>query len=819
MEQAITLQQPKVVLLSVVLLIYVAAAQSPSFHFSARTGDWSVDATSTEVKLTWLVSGVTWSSPLVSVDFVERISSLNNGCWTNEVKNKWWYKKVDSTSWLTNGRLQPDQSILLEGVVMGSDGTHLIPLSWSMNLIAETSGAMSFNIHVDIPPPQSTALPIGKHTLPSRRLSKTSGTRENYHFSATDIALSWHLAESLDDEQLVGAGEQYSMLGLRGENFNIWTSEQGIGRGLQPITKAMDTVAYPCGGDSHSTYSTVPVLLSTRGYGLAFNNSQLINMDLTKTTLAKATVTFENPADQGDVSGRKLSILGQIWGGGKDVRSLLEGLTNNTGRMSAPPRWTQDGLIVGAEGGWLEVQTRVNMLLAAKVPLTGVWIQDWTGKYVSGIGEFVWWNWELDEERYPKAWFREMRALGIKVLTYINPFLTNAIRQDGRLPTVFNEAKRLGHLIVDVSGKPIVKKVNFADFEYGMVDVFKPETRKWWINVLLCNVMMACDDGKPLVHAWMHDYGEYFPMEAVARSGGPQGLGSDLHNLFPRYSAETARVASENFTDVTFFARSGDLRSPGVARMFWLGDQLTSYDACDGLQSALIGAMSGGLSGWTINHADIGAFTMIDRLHRLPMPGIHFTRDTELNVRWLELCVFINAMFRSHPGLLPQTSAQLWDKDALSYTKSMTKLFRDLAPYREFLFSEASLKGLPVVRHGILVEPRDPSWFNASSDFKGGKKCKAGNEIGLNQFFMGDDVLVAPALRPGVQEVHAYIPQGSWTHFWLKQTVQGPSYQAWKANLGQPVFFYRTTSAWAGFFRNLSYQYVLDTSQSQVAFV
>ena len=98
----------------------------------------------------------------------------------------------------------------------------------------------------------------------------------------------------------------------------------------------------------------------------------------------------------------------------------------------------------------------------------------------------------------------------------------------------------------------------------GMVDVFKPEAREWWINHIKCSVMMACEDGKPLVHAWMHDYGEYFPMDAVARKGGPQGLGSDLHNLFPRYSAETARAASKDFPDVTYFARSGDLRSPGT---------------------------------------------------------------------------------------------------------------------------------------------------------------------------------------------------------------------------------------------------------------
>merc|ERR1712054_402688 len=302
-----------------------------------------------------------------------------------------------------------------------------------------------------------------------------------------------------------------------------------------------------------------------------------------------------------------------------------------------------------------------------------------------------------------------------------------------------------------------------------------------------------------------------FPLEAVARKGGPQGLGSDLHNLFPRYSAETARAASEGFDNVTFFSRSGDLRSPGVSRMFWLGDQLTSYDACDGLQSALIGALSGGLSGWTINHADIGAFTMIDRVPWLPLPGIHFKRSLELDVRWLELGVFINAMFRSHPGLVPSTSDQLWDADSLEYTRLMSKLFADLTPYREALFSEAAAEGLPLVRHGILVQPEDNTWFNNSLAFSQ-QGCKAGNQIGLFQFYFGDDVIVVPALRKGIQDVYAYIPEGTWTHFWLNQTVQGPSYKAWKAPLGQPVFFYRTSSTWAAFFAALSLRYASQTN-------
>ena len=57
----------------------------------------------------------------------------------------------------------------------------------------------------------------------------------------------------------------------------------------------------------------------------------------------------------------------------------------------------------------------------------------------------------------------------------------------------------------------------------------------------------------------------------------------------------------------------------------------------------------------------------------------------------------------------------------------------------------------------MLVEPEDPTWFNESVAWNNrgynGSYCKAGNEIGLFQFYLGDDVIVVPAMREGVEKV------------------------------------------------------------------
>jgi alpha-glucosidase (family GH31 glycosyl hydrolase) len=49
--------------------------------------------------------------------------------------------------------------------------------------------------------------------------------------------------------------------------------------------------------------------------------------------------------------------------------------------------------------------------------------------------------------------------------------------------------------------------------------------------------------------------------------------------------------------------------SPSVTSLFWMGDQLTTFDRYDGMHSALIGLLNGGYSGFSIGHSDIGGYT------------------------------------------------------------------------------------------------------------------------------------------------------------------------------------------------------------------
>lgn len=58
--------------------------------------------------------------------------------------------------------------------------------------------------------------------------------------------------------------------------------------------------------------------------------------------------------------------------------------------------------------------------------------------------------------------------------------------------------------------------------------------------------------------------------------------------------------------------RSGATFSAAKTSLFWLGDQTVTWDEHDGLITIIIGLLSSGLSGYSLQHSDIGGYTAID---------------------------------------------------------------------------------------------------------------------------------------------------------------------------------------------------------------
>jgi alpha-glucosidase len=278
---------------------------------------------------------------------------------------------------------------------------------------------------------------------------------------------------------------------------------------------------------------------------------------------------------------------------------------------------------------------------------------------------------------------------------------------------------------------------------------------------------------------WMADFGEALAFDAVLHSGqSPQ----EWHNRYPEEWARVNREAIEETghgDDFLFFNRSGYTRSPGIATLFWLDDQIQTWDEFDGMKTSLIGSLSGSLSGFTLVHSDTGGFGSIS----VSLPGGKrvqvIVRSKELLMRWMELSAF-TPVFRTHEGVDPSNTVQYdSDPETFAHLKRFAKIYKAWGFYRKQLVAEAALTGHPVMRHPFLHYPDDPITY------------------GLRyQFLLGTELMVASVLDQGADHVRLYLPAGYWTHLWTGETV-GSVVGMWKeieAPLGRPAVFYKQGS-------------------------
>jgi alpha-glucosidase len=361
----------------------------------------------------------------------------------------------------------------------------------------------------------------------------------------------------------------------------------------------------------------------------------------------------------------------------------------------------------------------------------------------------------------------ELSKQGVRTLIYFNPFLADASEKPDVETVLFHEATDAGLLVKDLEGE--VALVGSGGFSAGMLDLTNPDARQW-IKDLMFNMI---DKG---VSGWMADFGEALPVEIQLFNGADP---VPYHNQYPYEWAQLnqevaieAGVLEEHLT----FNRSGNALSPSVARAFWIGDQLVTWDEHDGLKTVSPALLSSGLSGYSMQHSDVGGWLSIN----IPFTELQYLRSKELFQRWMELCSF-TALLRLHTTNLPEKNHQYnSDEETLIHFAKMTRVFAALAPYRATLMDEAAATGIPIVRHPMIHYPDDPSVYALSQ-----------------QFMLGSDFMIAPVVDEGAQQVSLYLPAGLWTHLWTGSTYgdvsQGTSLEV-NAPIGQPAVFFKSDS-------------------------
>jgi alpha-glucosidase len=559
---------------------------------------------------------------------------------------------------------------------------------------------------------------------------------------------------SSPEERFFSFGTQFTYFDMKGHVVPILIQEQGIGRGEQPVTWAVDWKA-GAGGTPYSSYASVPHYMTSEARSLFLENYEYSTFDLRESDRVQICVFSTWMRGQ---------ILSADTPGG-----LIEQYTEYSGRMRQLPEWILGGAVVGLQGGTDKVLEISERLEALDAPVAAFWLQDWVGQRQTSFGTQLWWNWELDHDHYPNwnALREGLQTRGIRVMTYINPFLCDDVpKKENHRRNLFGEAVEGGYLVKDQQGEPY--RVRISSFSASLVDLTNPEARTWIKGLIKDELIGSGTSG------WMADFGEGLPYDAVLFSG------ADPKAYHDRYAEEWARVNREAIIeagrddDIVFFNRSGYTESPRYSTLFWVGDQLVDWDEHDGIKSAVTGLLSSGLSGYSLEHSDIGGYTALDN------PLFRYHRSKELLLRWIELGAF-TTVFRTHEGNIPEVNHQVYsDEKTLEHFVRFAKIYAAWKPYRMALVREASEKGLPVVRHPFVHYPHDLGVLDLNY-----------------QFMVGPEIMVAPVLDPGTDTVEVYLPAGGWVHLWTGTTYGSPGRgvrETIPAPIGEPAVFYKEGS-------------------------
>jgi alpha-glucosidase len=578
--------------------------------------------------------------------------------------------------------------------------------------------------------------------------------RLNINFRSTEgYNRFWFRVYATHDEKVYGCGEQASYFNLRGRNFPIWTSEPGVGRDKNSITKFYADLMGKGGGDYYTTYYPEPTYVSTRKYWLhvdtfAYSDFNFKRKDFHELFFwelpEKITISFE-----------------------ESYLDLVNDITAFTKRVPKLPDFVLDGIILGVQGGLDKVLGYLNQALEAGVKVSGLWCQDWAGIKYTTFGKRLFWDWKLNKELYPnlEEKIKELDKENIAFLTYICPFILEN-------ESLFNEANDNNFLAYNKEGN--VYKVDFGEFYCGIVDLTNPKAFHWYKNKIKTNII---DLG---IKGWMADFGEYLPVDCVLYNGKSAKV---MHNEWPVLWAKCNYEAveeSNKLGEVFYFMRAGAHGSQHYATSLWNGDQSVNWELHDGIPSVIPAALSSGIIGNPFTHSDIGGYTSL----------YGNIRTKELFERWLEMNVFTSYM-RTHEGNRPDGNFQFYqDEETLRLMARMTSIRVDLKPYIKELIRQGSELGYPVQRPIFMHYEKDKFVYDLQYEY-----------------LFGSDVLIKPVLEPGKITQKVYLPDDVWIHFWTGQEFVGKQTVEVDCPMGHPPVFYRKDSRFKDVFESITNKY------------
>jgi alpha-glucosidase (family GH31 glycosyl hydrolase) len=593
--------------------------------------------------------------------------------------------------------------------------------------------------------------------------------------AATQVAQSFACRP---DERFYGFGAQTWATQHRGQTIPIWVVEQGLGK----VTPETPEPAPSLLGEPYDSYIPIPWFWSSVGYGISLDT----------TTFGTFELCTDDHPDSWRVETWSDELSFHVFVGDTPLE-LIEAYTDVVGRPSRlPPPWFFAPMNDAVRGQ--DNVARVAQLLRDNdIPSSVIWTEDWIGIGSFSTGFRLSHDWDVSPTEYPDlaALTDELHADGFRFLGYVSPFIPHADSTPGGPSTdssgrpielvahnqeKWAEAVEGGFFFRDPAGEPyLMLSPPFVPPGGTGLDVTDAEAIEWFQGYLARAEELGLDGS-------MTDFGEWVPFDAQFADGR---TGAEVHNEYPLLWQQANREFWDQARpdgDYLFYVRSGFTGTQRFAPAVWGGDQNTTFDRLDGLGSVITLGVNLGMSGIAFYGHDIAGYSAF------AVEGIENTPTTkELFLRWAAIGAY-SPMMRTHHG---NRYGENWSFEGAPNPDDPTQPIRDdetlatwarlaaehivLYPYLEAYGVEAVERGLPIMRHPILLHPDDPVLVSGTPDDEAWADFAAvGRPFGeLFEYYLGDQLLVAPIIDEGVTTRPVYLPAGDWYLVATGQPLEG----------------------------------------------
>ena len=520
--------------------------------------------------------------------------------------------------------------------------------------------------------------------------------------------------DSPSGEHYYGLGQQQQgALDLRDHRINCWHDYTAIG----------------------GQNVCVPFMVSSRGYGLVWDNPSKTTIDL----------GFNQQNVWSSEVGDRVSFF--IIAGDK-TDDIYHGYRELTGITHMLPRgvygYIQSKAIYPTQEQLLDVARGYR---DRNLPLD-VLVVDFLN--MTKQGEL-----DLDPKRWPDpaAMNRRLHSMGIRSLLSVWPHFAADTQFYAML-------QQKGWLIRKADGSP--DPGNFSKEIGPNIDTTNPDAARWWWESIRDRYI------KPygFDYLWLD---ETEPDIDPYKDSFSIGSGARYYNVYPLFhTASVYEGFRRDFGDsrrVMILARAAYLGAQRNGTVFWSSDITSTWDMLKRSIPAGLNFTATGMPYWDTDIAGFFSPQIHHGYHAAHKPLVDpsdaldnvdgYEDYPELFVRWFEWGVFQPVM-RAH-GERMHNEVWSYGKQAETILEKYLRLRYQLLPYTYSLAYSSYMTGAPYTRALFMDFPDDP------------------NVPGIpDEYMFGPALLVAPVTEQGATSRKVYLPQGSdWYNYWTNERLKG----------------------------------------------